>query len=75
MLSPYSSPHLAAANSFTTDVAAHLLGVLPGTMRKAHCLRGEYMGLRPLRLPNRRLLWPKDELLQLISHPISGAAA
>jgi hypothetical protein len=46
--------------SYTTDEAAAILGVKPHTLRVGLCTSGEYMGLRPVKLPNRRLLWPAD---------------
>ncbi len=40
----------------TEEVAARLL-VRPQTVRRSLCINGEYMGLRPVKLANRRLLW------------------
>lgn len=40
-----------------TAEAAAVLRVRPQTLRRAHCLKGEYMGMRPTKLPNGRLLW------------------
>ena len=39
-----------------TEQAATILGVKPQTMRRGYCVDGCYMGLVPLKLPNRRLL-------------------
>lgn len=41
--------------------------VLPETILRAHCLNGHYMGVRPLKLPNRRLLWPTEEIERLLN--------
>jgi hypothetical protein len=45
---------------YPTSQAAVLFGAKPNTLRVALCERGEYMGIRPVKLPNRRLLWPAD---------------
>ncbi|WP_289019568.1 hypothetical protein [Desulfobacter postgatei] len=44
----------------TTQEVARLLGVTPGTVRRGLCVNGHYLGLRPIKLPNRRLMWPGD---------------
>ncbi|WP_245623566.1 hypothetical protein [Paraburkholderia nodosa] len=48
-----------------TDVAAPLLLVDPKTMLKSHSLNGHYAGIRPVRLPNRKLAWPIAEIEKL----------
>lgn len=40
----------------TTEAAAELR-VKPQTIRRALCLQGHYLGLRPVKLGNGRLLW------------------
>ena len=40
-----------------TTEAADRLRVRPQTLRRALCLNGHYLGLRPTKLPNGRLLW------------------
>ena len=37
--------------------AADRLRVKPQTIRRALCLSGHYLGLKPTKLPNGRLLW------------------
>lgn len=49
----------------TEEVAEHLL-VLPQTVLKAYSRDGEYCGIRPVRLPNRRLAWPLAEVKKLL---------
>ena len=51
----------------TTEQVARLLGVTPGTVRRGLCVNGHYLGLRPIKLPNRRLLWPGDALERVIA--------
>lgn len=49
-----------------TNVFAALLGCKPGTARRSLCVRGAYMGIVPLKLPNGRLLWPLDEARKIL---------
>ncbi|WP_236872640.1 helix-turn-helix transcriptional regulator [Burkholderia pseudomallei] len=41
----------------TTDELAALLGIQAQSVRKRYCETGSYFGLRPIKLPNRRLKW------------------
>jgi hypothetical protein len=50
-----------------TEEAATALRVKANTMRRSHCLMGHYMGMRPVKLPNGRLMWPIDEIERLLS--------
>lgn len=34
--------------------------VEPATVRRSFCVNGHYMGIVPIKLPNRRLAWPQD---------------
>jgi hypothetical protein len=43
-----------------TQAAADRLGIRPQTLRAAICRQGHYFGLRPIKMPNRLLLWPAD---------------
>jgi len=45
----------------TTSEFAKYFGVQSTTVTRSHCLNGNYMGYKPLVLPNRRLLWPVPE--------------
>jgi hypothetical protein len=51
----------------TTEQVAKLFGVTPGTVRRGLCVNGHYLGLRPIKLPNRRLLWPGDALRRVMA--------
>lgn len=44
----------------TTNDFAESLGVKGATVRRGLCIHGHYMGIRPVKLPNNRLLWPVD---------------
>lgn len=49
----------------TTEELARRLGLRPQTLRAALCRNGHYFGLRPVKLPNGRLLWPADAFAKL----------
>lgn len=49
----------------STDELAALLALRPQSIRKRYCLTGAYFSVRPVKLPNGRLLWPADALEQL----------
>ncbi|WP_287471548.1 DNA-binding protein [Thauera sp.] len=48
-----------------TAEAADLLRIRPQTLRRALCLQGHYFGMRPVKLPNGRLLWDAADLDRL----------
>jgi hypothetical protein len=50
----------------TTKELAGMVGVQPATVRRGLCVDGEYLGLRPIKLKNRRLLWPLDGIRQIL---------
>ncbi len=55
----------------TADLAALLqskgLSIKPESIRRAHCVKGEYLGIVPRKLPNGRLVWPGDAVRRLLS--------
>lgn len=46
-----------AKRAYSTDELAAVLKVRPNTPRSGLCRDGHYMGMRPTKLPNGRLLW------------------
>jgi len=49
-------------NTFiSTKEMAAIFRVEPGTIRRAYCVGGNYLGLKPRKLSNKRLLWSKVE--------------
>ena len=52
---------------FATTEFAPLLGVKTQTVHKGYCLHGHYLNIRPIKLPNGRLLWPKAEVQVLLN--------
>lgn len=52
--------------SLSTRELAGLVRVESQTIRRAYCVNGHYLGLRPLKLPNNRLLWSKSAALRVL---------
>lgn len=50
-----------------TKELAKILLCNPNTPRRSLCINGHYLGLRPTKLPNGRLLWDRDEVERLVS--------
>jgi len=48
--------------SLNTEEAAAALRVRPNTLRVGLCKNGHYLGLRPIKLPNGRLLWDASQI-------------
>lgn len=55
-----------------TAVAATMLLVDSKTLLKSHSQKGNYSGIRPVRLPSRKLAWPLAEIEKLLN--IDGGA-
>lgn len=53
--------------NFTTKELANLFKVRPGTVRRGFCVKGHYLGLRPCKLPNGRLMWPSEQALSILN--------
>lgn len=49
----------------TTEQLAAELNLKPQSIRKRLCETGAYYCLRPIKLPNGRLMWPADSILLL----------
>ncbi len=56
----------------TTDALANALKIKPGTLRAALCRTGSYYGVRPIKGPNRLLLWPADAVARLLAGKWEG---
>lgn len=65
---PLDVPAENSAGRFrlSTEQFAKSLLVEPQTVRKQFSANGSYHGVRPVRLPNRRLLWPADVVEKLL---------
>lgn len=53
-------------HGMTTGQLAAAIGVKPESIRIQLCRRGHYFGLQPMKLANRRLLWPADAVKRLL---------
>lgn len=58
-----------------TEQLAAALQIKPESIHKRHYLTGAYFCLRPVKMPNRRLVWPEDSIAQLSGYEASGADA
>lgn len=54
-----------ARRPITTEELAALLSIRPQSIRKRYCQTGAYFSLRPVKMPNGRLMWPADALEKL----------
>jgi hypothetical protein len=52
---------------FSTKEFARLICIEPATISRGLCVNGHYMGVRPLKLPNGRLLWPRQSVEKLLT--------
>ncbi len=41
--------------------------IKPESARRSYCKKGHYLGIRPKKLPNGRLLWPVDEQQKVLN--------
>lgn len=48
-----------------TKEFASTLNLQPQSIRKRYSQTGSYFGVLPIKLPNRRLLWPNNALIIL----------
>jgi len=42
----------------------------PGSIRTRLCNTGSFYGVKPYKLPNGRLLWPRDSIAQLLEEQL-----
>jgi hypothetical protein len=67
-----TAPTARTGAKVTTEEAAATLRVASQTPRASLCRLGHWMGMRPVKLPNGRLLWDAAEVERLAS---GGVAA
>ncbi len=58
---------MSAPRLYTTNEAAAVTRHRPQTYRKDFCLKGHFHGIKPVKIPGGRLLWPADEIDRLVS--------
>ncbi|KAA6124493.1 DNA-binding protein [Cupriavidus cauae] len=56
---------IPGATSLSTEELAVELKCLPHSIRKRYSQTGTYWGVRPIKLPNGRLLWPADTVQRI----------
>ncbi len=61
-------------NGLTTNQLARLAITTPGNIRVRLCTTGSFFGVKPLKLPSGRLLWPADSLERLAAYRKPEAA-
>jgi len=52
---------------YSTKEFAERLRVDANTIRRGLCVRGHYLGLRPVKLPNGRLVWPAAHVEDILA--------
>jgi hypothetical protein len=60
-----------AGRKLSTEEIAAALRLRPQTIRAGLCNNGHFMGLRPVKLPNGRLLWDAAEVEALTSGEVA----
>ena len=58
---------LTSNQNFTTEQFAKTIQGKPSTIRTRLCKTGSFYGIKPIKLPSGRLLWPADAVQALIS--------
>lgn len=61
------APNASTGSKLSTEEAAAKLRAAPQTPRASLCRLGHWMGMRPVKLPNGRLLWDAAEVERLAS--------
>lgn len=62
-----SAPTAGIGAKLSTEEAAAKLRAAPQTPRASLCRLGHWLGMRPVKLPNGRLLWDAAEVERLAS--------
>lgn len=55
----------------STDELAALGKVFPQSIRAAVCRNGHWLGMRPVKLANRRLLWDAAEAARVLNGEVA----
>ena len=63
---------LGAAPKISTEELAAPLRAIEQTIRAGLCRNGHYLGLRPIKLANRRLLWDAAAVEALTSGEVAN---
>ncbi|MEY4593015.1 MAG: hypothetical protein RIR18_1910 [Pseudomonadota bacterium] len=66
-----TAPTARTGAKLSTEAAAAKLCAATQTPRASLCRLGHWMGMRPVKLPNGRLLWDADEVERLASGEVA----
>lgn len=60
-----TTPAVVIGQHLSTEELAQILKITAQGIRKRFCVTGSYWGVRPVKLPSGRLLWPGDTVERL----------
>jgi len=66
-----TAPTARQGAKLTTEAMTARFGVAPQTPRASLCRLGHWMGMRPVKLPNGRLLWDAAEVERLTAGEVA----
>ena len=72
MTQTHTAPTARAGAKLSTEEAAARLRVASQTPRASLCRMGHWLGMRPIKLPNGRLLWDAAEGERLASGEVAA---
>jgi len=64
-------PSIRSSTKITTEEMAGQLRIVPQTARAGLCRNGHYLGLRPVKLPNGKLLWDAAAVERLVAGEVA----
>ncbi len=64
-------PNNLPIHKLSTEELAALGKVVPQSIRAAVCRNGHWLGLRPVKLANRRLLWDAIEAARVLNGEVA----
>ncbi len=59
--------HPPPTQNYSTNELSARLRIKPDTIRRGLCENGHYLGVRPVKLPNGRLVWPADPVEKILT--------
>lgn len=72
MAHAYTALTSRQGTKLSTEATANRFWVEPQTLRASLCRNGHYMGMRPVKLPNGRLLWDAAEVERLTAGEVAA---
>lgn len=67
----HTAPPARPGVKVTTEAMTARFGVATQTPRASLCRLGHWMGMRPVKLPNGRLLWDAAEIERLLNGEVA----